>query len=55
VATPEFETLAEELSCTECRSRPEPGERWSLRFAGLAEVAVYCPECDEREFGDGDD
>jgi hypothetical protein len=26
--------------------------RWSLHFADLGEVAVYCPECDEREFGE---
>jgi hypothetical protein len=32
------------------RRRPLPGERWSLRFADLGEVAVYCPGCDEREF-----
>jgi len=23
-----------------------------LRFADLGEVAVYCVECDQREFGD---
>ena len=44
--------LADELTCGECGRRPLPGERWSLRFADLGEVAVYCPECDEREFGD---
>jgi hypothetical protein len=55
VATPESETLAEELSCTECGRRPLPDERWSLRFADLGEVAVHCPECDGREFGDRDD
>jgi hypothetical protein len=50
-ATPEPETLAGELTCTACRRRSFPGERWSLRFADLGEVAIYCPECDEREFG----
>jgi len=33
-----------ELSCIECGRRPLPGERWSLRFTDLGEVAVYCPE-----------
>ena len=47
---PESESLAE-VSCTECGRRPRSGERWSLRFADLGEVAVYCPECDELEFG----
>jgi hypothetical protein len=41
-----------EVSCIECGRRPLPGERWSLRFAGLGEVAVYGAECDQREFGD---
>jgi hypothetical protein len=31
-------------SCIECSRRPDPGERWSLRFADLGEVAVYCPQ-----------
>ena len=40
------------MTCTECRRLPLPGERWSLRFADLAGVAVYCPVWDEREFTD---
>ena len=40
-----------EVSCTECGRRRLDGERWRLWFADLGEVAVYCPECDEREFG----
>src|SRR5215207_5471360 len=28
------------------------GERWSLRSTDLAEVAAYCPKCDEQEFRD---
>jgi len=52
---PKPETLANTLTCTECGRRPLPGERWSLRFAELGEVAVYCPDCDRREFSDGDD
>ena len=44
-----------EVSCTECGRRPLPGERWSLRFADLGEVAVYCPECDDREFAGAPD
>jgi hypothetical protein len=49
MSTPE--TLADELTRGECGRRPLPGERWSPRFTDLGEVAVYCPECDEREFG----
>ena len=52
---PKPETLATTLTCTECGRRPLPGERWSLRFAELGEVAVYCPDCDRREFSDDDD
>jgi len=40
-----------EVSCIECGRRPLPGERWSLRFTDLGEVAVYCPEYDQRDFG----
>jgi hypothetical protein len=41
-----------EVTCTVCGRRPLPGEGWSLRFVDLAEVAAYCPECDEQEFGE---
>jgi hypothetical protein len=27
---------------------------WTARFTVDDEVVVYCPECDEREFGDTD-
>lgn len=47
----EPETLASDVRCNECGRRPLPGERWSLRFTDLAEVAAYSPESDEREFG----
>lgn len=43
-----------EVSCTECGRRPLHGERWSLPFADLGEVAVYGDGCDRREFSDGD-
>jgi hypothetical protein len=46
----EPETVAE-LTCTECGRRPLPGERWSLRFADLGEVAIYCPDCDQGSSG----
>jgi hypothetical protein len=48
------ETLAEGPACTDCGRHPLPDERWSLRFADLGEVVVYCPECDKREFGGAD-
>ena len=28
------------------------GDVWRLLFADIGEVAVYCPECAEREFDD---
>jgi len=43
-------TLANDVTCTEYGRRPLPGERWSLRFTDLGEVAVYCPGCDGREY-----
>jgi predicted nuclease with RNAse H fold len=47
----EPETIADKPTCTECGRRPLRGERWSLRFTEIGEVAAYCPECDNREFG----
>jgi RNase P subunit RPR2 len=52
---PKPETLADMLNCTECGRRLLPGERRSLRFADLGEVAIYCPECDRTEFSGGVD
>jgi hypothetical protein len=52
VVMPELETLAVEMSCAECRRKPERGDVWRLLFADIGEVAVYCPECAEREFDD---
>jgi hypothetical protein len=37
--------------CSECGRKPRPGELWRLYFAAIGEVAIYCPECAEREFG----
>jgi hypothetical protein len=28
------------------------GELWRFYFADISEVAIYCPECGEREFDD---
>lgn len=39
------------VSCTECCRQPRVGELWHVYFADLGEVAIYCPECAEREFG----
>lgn len=39
------------VTCTECGRHPRPGELWRLLFADIGEVAIYCPECAEREFG----
>jgi hypothetical protein len=43
------------VACTECgRRHPRRGEIWRLLFVDLGEVAIYCPECAEREFGSGE-
>jgi hypothetical protein len=28
------------------------GELWRLYFVDLGELAIYCPDCAKREFGD---
>ena len=40
------------MTCTECGRHLEPGEVWHLHFVDLGEIAIYCPECAEREFGE---
>ena len=49
------------LSCEECASQPatvEEALRWRAYLISVVEpegdeeVAVYCPECADREFGD---
>jgi phage FluMu protein Com len=45
------------LRCVECGALSEDGRGWRARLADdprddeQAEVAVYCPRCDELEFG----
>jgi hypothetical protein len=40
------------LQCAECgRVSREDGRGWTARLTVDDEVAVYCPDCDEREFG----
>jgi Zn finger protein HypA/HybF involved in hydrogenase expression len=42
--------------CIECRRVSAENERgWTARLTIDDEVVVYCPECDEREFGIGAD
>jgi hypothetical protein len=49
------------LNCEECATPPATGEealRWRAYLIAVVddgdeEVAVYCPECADREFGDG--
>jgi hypothetical protein len=53
---PMHEKVVHELVCVECGRVPRENERgWTARLTVDDEVVVYCPECDEREFGDGDD
>jgi hypothetical protein len=44
------ETLAAVL-CVECGRLRAGDELWCVRFADIGEIAIYCPECAEREFG----
>ena len=48
-----------ELRCVECGREKVAGERGWRAYLTTdedepAEAVVYCPECDEREFGGGD-
>jgi hypothetical protein len=36
----------------ECGRSKRRAEVWHLIFVDLGEVAIYCPECAEREFGE---
>ena len=38
------------VTCVEFGRQPWPGELWRLYFADVGEIAIYCPECAEREF-----
>jgi hypothetical protein len=40
------------LQCVECARVSDEDERgWTARLTTDDEVMVYCPDCDEREFG----
>ena len=47
----EPETIASP-TCAEYGRSPQRGEVWRVLFADISEVAIYCPECAEREFGE---
>jgi len=49
--TENAETLAS-VRCVECGRLQQQDELWNLHFADIGELAIYCPECAEREFGD---
>jgi ribosomal protein L44E len=49
---PKAETVTLDLTCAECGRSPRRGEVWRILFADIGEVAIYCPECTEREFGE---
>ena len=38
------------VRCVECGRPRDRYELWLLYFADTGEVAIYCPECAEREF-----
>jgi hypothetical protein len=42
------------IRCSGVRSG-EHERGWTARLTVNDEIAVYCPECDEREFGDADE
>jgi hypothetical protein len=44
------------LECVECGRVSRENQRgWTARLTVDDQVAVYCPECDEREFGETDE
>jgi hypothetical protein len=46
-----FEKVAHQLVCVECGRLSRENELgWTARLTVDDEVAVYCPECDRREF-----
>ena len=48
---PEPETIALDLTCSECGRSPRAGETWRILFADKVarEAFILCPECAERE------
>jgi hypothetical protein len=47
--------VAQTPACVECGDvwLPADRDRWKLHFDVDDELVWLCPECDEREFGDG--
>ena len=44
------------LQCVECSRVSQENERgWTARLTVDDRVVAYCPECDEREFGETDE
>jgi hypothetical protein len=39
------------VRCVECGRLQSADESWRLHFADIGELAIYCPDCAEREFG----
>ena len=54
-SAPVYDEAAETLAvvrCVECGRLQERDDGWHLYFADVGEVAIYCPDCAEREFED---
>ena len=50
---PEPPATLNRLQCVECGRVSRAGERgWTAHLTDDDEIAVFCPGCDEREFGD---
>jgi hypothetical protein len=52
---PEPELHNDPLVCSECGRQPaatEDAETWRYRSDGIGELHPFCPDCDQREFGD---
>lgn len=47
----------DECRCSECKREPREDERpedeWRVESDGVGELHTFCPECWEREFGEG--
>lgn len=44
--------LGDRLECVECGKTSQRGRGWRAYLTVDDEVATYCPECSEEEFGD---
>ena len=44
--------MVDAIACVECGREPREGERFPAYLTTDDELAIYCPDCAEREFGE---